>query len=167
MTDHGPMGAMAGRDDCGEARGQVERRCGAFLARYGFAFAGCASFGTGQNLSWQAIYASGRCQALFEFEDGAYACALGAPGTPPPRVDVMRSRDGGDGWYDVTELVHFTTGRRVLSRRVLRRLLAGKVDQLAWLGGVLEQDAGALLGLFAPARPAWREQFMRHRTRRR
>ena len=161
------MGATAERDDCGEARALVERRCGAFLARYGFAFAGCASFGSGQNLSWQAIYASGRCQALFEFEDGAYGCALGAPGTPPPRVDIMRERDGRDGWYDVTELVRFATGRRVLSRRVLRRLLDGKLDQLTWLGGVLEQHAGVLLGLFAPAQPAWHERFMHHRTRRR
>jgi hypothetical protein len=155
------MGATADRGECDGFERRVERHFGPLLARHGFALAGRALAGSGQHLSCQLLYASGGCLVLFESGDGAEACALGATGTPPPPVGILHHLDGRDGWYEVGELVEFSTGRRLLSPRLLERMRDGRLDQLAWLAGVLGERAEALFGLFQPGRPpAWHERFL-------
>jgi hypothetical protein len=154
--------------ECGDCTSFAEHARSAYqplLARYGFELVDCSSDHDGRECA--LMYRNRNAALLFDLSDGAEATAISDRDAPFP-VNGWTGVDGNQGWYSVVGLIEYLDKKKLMTRKLMDKLMRGERDYFAWEAPLVNNSIERLLGLFAPGKPrTWQDDFAKYvRTRR-
>ena len=145
--------------DCNDFVELTERNFGEILERYGFRPVKCWADRGGREC--MLMVESDANRLLFVRSDGADTCELGSMEATFPEAGLYG--EGEYGWYHIVTMLEFKTGKKLLTRRRLKRILDGKENHFAWQAELLSENAEMLFELFRGGNErTWQDEFAKY-----